>query len=245
MKNIRKRFLNRPNGTSDYISFVKEKFPHSLWLKDKKIQDLTQLYKLVYENLLVYELIKENINQYAENHDFRFLNDYVESINTLLIAMPVNYPGFSNYNVRVATESLLKYLYSITFPSKTETQVAQTPFRHLKDELKLEPSNHAIKQEIIQLLDIYGKASKVIHKHTVDSSDLTATINYFIETDFKELKQNISTLNRMVNFFLITVCHKTKFDYNSLTLASKIKIQNHLSKARCEKIKQFILTETS
>lgn len=231
-----------PNATTrgfdDYLNFVREYFPKTIWLEERRIENLEKLYVIVYENLLICNLLKEHLENQLLSCKLRFLNDYMESVNTLLIAFPVNYPGFSNYTIRVAVESLLKFIYSITYPSKTEQQVSKTPFRHLKEELKKHESNQPIKEQIVLLLNIYSEASRSIHKHMIDNSDLNATLNYYVETYFNELEKIINTLDRMVDLLIITLCTKLDFDYDRLTLASKLQM-NKLSFKRKGKLMSF------
>jgi hypothetical protein len=227
------------NGFADYLNFVQEHFPKTLWLEKKHIKNLEKLYVIVYENLLICNLLQEHLENQSLSCKLRFLNDYIESVNILLIAFPVNYPGFSNYTIRVASESLLKFIYSITYPSKTEQQVSKTSFRYLKEELKKHESNQPIKEQIVLLLNIYSEASRTIHKHIVDNSDLNAALNYYVETYFNELEKIIETLDRMIDLLIIILCTKLDFDYNFLTLASKLQINNKLSASRKGKLISF------
>lgn len=224
---------------NNYIIFLQENFPKNIWIKEKKLIQLENFHSLVYQNLVIYDIITEHLNLNLIDTKLRFMNDYMESINTLLIALPVNYPGFANYNVRVASESLLKYLYSLTFCTKTEEEIARTQFRYLKEEPKRDPSNLNIKDELIELTKIYGRASKVIHKHKVDTNNLNATINYFVETFFEELNDIIKELNNLINIVIITVLNKINFHYEKLSFASKLRINSKLDPDKQTLMKAF------
>ncbi|MEH6945282.1 hypothetical protein [Bacillus sp. JJ722] len=223
----------------NYVTFLQEHFPKNVWIQEENLIKLEHFHNLIFENLVIYDLINEHLNNHTINTQIRFVNDYMESINTLLIALPVNYPGFANYNIRVASESLLKYIYSLTFSTKTEEEVARTQFRYLKDEPKRAPENAHIREEIIKLTSIYGKASKIVHKHKIDTSNLSLTINYYVDTFFEELSDIIQILDDIIIIFMKTILNKTNFNYNNTSFSTKLRIQSKLSSHKFHIIKSM------
>ena len=232
-----------PRGLPEYLSFVSEKFPNTIWLQDTYRFELIKLYSYVHENLILVDTFIDFFSTRALNYKARFLHEYKEAINSLLITVPVNFSGFARFNIRVASEALLKFIYSLTYTELEEEKVSRTAFRNLKDELKSHASNSAIKPEIITLTQVYGEYSKKIHNHTSTENNLNTTLNKFTDDYSEEISHAIGITDSIINLFILTISYKTQFNFASLSSASRIRLNANLSEERKLTLNRFSVNQ--
>ncbi|PFD67328.1 hypothetical protein [Bacillus cereus] len=234
---------DNPRGLPEYLSFVSDKFPNTIWLQDTYKYELIKLYTYVHENLILVDTFVNFFSDRSLNYKLRFLHEYKEAINSLLITVPVNFSGFARFNIRVASEALLKFIYSLTYTEIEEEQVSRTAFRHLKTELKSHASNLPIKPEIIELTQVYGEYSKKIHNHTNTEYDLGTTLNKFTDDYSEEINHAIRVTDSIINLFTLTVSYKTQFNLAALSSANRIRLNTNISEERKLHLKRFSLNE--
>jgi hypothetical protein len=216
-----------------YVEYIRENYPTTIWLsKEKHIAKLSNLHSATYDNVIIYEIIK-NWHIYNSLPGFtQFLDDYKEYISSILIAIPANHPGFIGYLIRSASESLLKYLYSYAYPSCPEEKVAKTPFRHLKDELKLVYKTNPTYPRVIDLLNLYGKYSKEIHLHITNNANSLGTINFYIDNFFSSINNDLLEIIKLVDLFTVLTSFTLNFKYHENTLASQKRLERNLDQSR-------------
>jgi hypothetical protein len=216
-----------------YLDFIKLHFPQTIWLqKENRIHKLSVVHSSTYDNLLLYEVFLEWNKTKSFPGYIRFLDDYKEYINSILIALPVNHPGFIGFLIRSASESLIKYIFSFCYPDITEQKVAKTPFRHLKDDIKKIYKTKPIYQNIIDLLNLYGKYSKEIHLHITNNDNSYGTINYYTNNYFQSQNENIKDVIVLVNLFTVVISFTYDFSMHENTFASVKRLQRNLEKKR-------------
>lgn len=216
-----------------YVEFLRKNYPTTIWLsKEKHIAKLSNLHSATFDNVLIYEVFK---NWHISNSlpgITKFLEDYKEYLSSILIAIPANHPGFIGYLIRSASESLLKYLYSCAYPMYPEEKVAKTPFRHLKDELKLVYKTNHVYPKVIDLLNLYGKYSKEIHLHITNNPNSLGTINFYTENFFSSINNDIQEIIKLVDLFTVLSSFTLNFIYHENTLASQKRLGRHLEQRR-------------
>lgn len=216
-----------------YIEFIHNNFPTSKWLTKKKhIAKLSLVHSATFDNILIYETFEDWGNRNSCLGKVRFLEDYKEYLSSILIAIPVNHPGFISYLIRSSSESLLKYLYSHSYPEKDEEGIARIPFRHLKDELKAAYKEKNVYQEILNLLNIYGKYSKEIHSHTTGNENSLGTINYYTNNFFVSINKSIEDIISLVNLFTRLVYNVLNFDSKEITFSTLIRLRRNIESQR-------------
>lgn len=223
-----------------YIDFLRENYPTTIWLtKEKHIQKLSYLHSATYDNVIIYEVFK---NWHISNSlpgSTRFLEDYKEYVSSVLIAIPANHPGFIGYLIRSATEALLKYLYSFAYPGFSEEKVARTPFRHLKDELKLVYKTNSIYPKVIDLLNLYGKYSREIHLHITNNVNSFGTINFYTENFFPSSNNDLQEIVKLVDLFTALSSFTLNFVYQENTFASQKRLERNLDQRRLSLIQSW------
>ncbi|MGG4263723.1 hypothetical protein [Peribacillus simplex] len=221
-----------------YKEYLKKQIPNSMWLNDEKFEEqLIGLYGSINDNLTMIKIHVDYFNEYghifAYDINNKFLVDLRSNLLSILIAFPLNHIGFVHYLIRTCTESLLKMIYSMVFTDKSEEQIAKTPFRHLKDELKKEYSYApTIKENIIILTNMYGTYSKNVHQYGEVDIFSTKFINDFFEEDSKELLKGIKSIHQMIDCYFFIINYTIKFDISSITHANRVYISNQMTEER-------------
>ncbi len=222
--------MNEPHNFGEYLCYIKDTYPNSPWIQyESDNYSLKKLYSCIYDSLLINEVFSDNCN--LKGHS-RFLNDFHNYFQSILIAFPVNHQGFISYLIRTSTESFLKYIFSICYTDFSEEEVARTGFRHLKKDLKDFFKGQSTHNEIVQLLKIYGEFSKNIHAHVTEYFNSQGTLDYYsnnISTFFLEI---IDVCDELIKLTVKIKCVLANFNFEDLNHSTRVRLSRRIDKER-------------
>ncbi|MGW8958942.1 hypothetical protein [Paenibacillus sp. NPDC055715] len=225
-----------------YKEFLEENFPTTVWLsKSKRLSIVHSLHSAAFDNLLIHEIFNDWITEHKSKCHTQFLNDFKEYINSVLIATPVNHVGFIGYLIRSSVESVLKLLYSFSYPCIDKDVISRTAFRNLKGELKsaYKQKDTLIKDKLSQLFNLYGKYSKEIHAHLTNNENSLGTINYYTNNYFEKINTSVKDTINLINLFIELVCETLDFKFSEITRSSLIRLEKKLDPSRLSIMKKL------
>lgn len=228
-------------NVNEYKDFVKNNFPKSK-LNNNETRDI--LYKHIYENNLITNIILKNIEINKKKSGYLdFIIIYKNQLNKLLLCLPLNEKSIAFFFVRSALENLLKHIYSF-FIDIEINKVNRTSFRHIKEDLKSSIYHYEINKNIESLFNYYGKYSNSIHnKYNEFDLEFNNIENLIIngEIDLKILDDDLVDI--MSNYYVI-VNNIYSISYESFSSAERLRIHNNLSKNRAHKIEKIFLNNS-
>ncbi|TYA11247.1 hypothetical protein FRY98_18945 [Paenibacillus faecis] len=219
-----------------YIDFTKKYFPNTLLLKNEDI--LGVLFSRVHENSVVTSIFEKYItcNKVANE----FLIYYRKNFNKLLVTYPLNEAQAIYSNVRLITESLLKFLFSINNPLDVEI-VKKTKFRTLKEELIKTGLNQSA---LNVLFSLYGRYSNYIHdKEDADSKNIDF-LEILITTKNKYLTGIVDDLILLLDSYYALVCITFQITPSHFSASDNLRLIHNLSSKRYKKFCDSLYTSS-
>ncbi|AIQ62558.1 hypothetical protein PSTEL_05035 [Paenibacillus stellifer] len=210
-----------------YIDFTKKYFPNTLLLGNEDV--LGVLFSRVHENSVVTSILEKHIT--SQGGSIEFLVYYRKNFNKLLVTYPLNEAQAIYSNIRLITESLLKFLYSINNSLDVET-IKKTKFRIMKEELMKTSMN----QNALNILfSLYSRYSNYIHdKEDVDSKELDFIEN-IITTKNNYLTGIVDELITLLNNYYVLICSAFRITQSQFSSSENLRLIHNLSSKRYKK----------
>lgn len=215
-----------------YIEFTKKFFPNTLLLGNEDVLGI--LFSRVHENSVVTSILEKYVTSHGVS--IEFLVYYRRNFNKLLVTYPLNEAQAIYSNIRLITESLLKFLYSINSTQDVET-IKKTKFRTLKEELmKTSLDQNALNT----LFSLYGRYSNYIHdKEDADTEELDFIENV-ITTKNKYLTGIVDELITLLNSYYILICSAFRITQSQFSSSENLRLIHNLSTKRYKKFSESL-----
>jgi hypothetical protein len=202
--------MNKQTEYQNYLSFIKEHYPQSSFLKSE--QGLVRkLFITIHDSLSISELFSniKDINPVCA----RLLLDQKLIYLKILYIIPIN-DDFQFYSImRANVENLLRILLSKFKPEMTYQEIKETSFSTLNELLDATYLNQKYKVELSDLYSYFGTFSKNIHRISSEPN----TMSYLKEMmsgiiTFKSLETKITSLEKIktILIYVFLDIHRVK-----------------------------------
>lgn len=197
---------------NEYTTFINIYYPQT---RSSIIKKSSDIYHKILETTIFAKAIRPILND--GKGKITLYDNYIVSLNTILLVLPLNDYEVISYKIRISTEYALKYIYSVLYPSITLEKIIREQYRFLNEKLKVY-QNESL--SFSNLFSIFGSNSNVVHTKIGenDSYNFLVDIINGKSINYKTIKNDINVLTYETFKNLITL---KDFKYSDLSQTSK------------------------
>lgn len=229
--------MNNQTEYQQYISFIRENFPHSAYLISEEGL-VKKLFACIHNSLIISDIFSSirSLNSVCTHllADQKLI--YLKTLYTL-----PNNDDFQFYSImRANVENLLRILLCAFKPEITYQEVKETSFSQLNELLDMTYLNQKYKVELSELYSYFGSFSKNIHRISLEKNTILFLKEMMTKTlEPKSLETKIKSLERIKNILVYVFLDVYKVKSFSFDTPQLSKLHSILGEVQYEKLPLF------